>query len=360
MRTDRFTRGFTLIELLVVIAIIAVLIALLLPAVQSAREAARRVQCCNNLKQIGIALHNYHDAIGAFPMGYAASIQASSSQLINGATDTAPGWGWMTMILPQLEQGPLFSAVNFSLPVEAAQNTTVIRSMITTYLCPSDSTSGPFQILNAAGNVIQVTDASGNVITDASGNALTVTAAPASYAACVGGNETDTALGITTNGPGRGDGLGRGVFFRNSRTRIADITDGTSQTIAIEERAWAKAEGIWAGAVTNGTIRPGPQNNRPTTGVPNPYFFYAPTLVQAHCHMINTNSDPDGGLDDSSSLHPSGANFLFADGSVHFLKNILADAADLPNGTTIYTPAQIVFQALGTRAGGEVISADSY
>ncbi|MBV8488715.1 MAG: DUF1559 domain-containing protein, partial [Planctomycetaceae bacterium] len=260
MRTDRFTRGFTLIELLVVIAIIAVLIALLLPAVQSAREAARRIQCCNNLKQIGIALHNYHDAIGAFPMGYAASIQASSSQLINGATDTAPGWGWMTMILPQLEQGPLFSAVNFSLPVEAAQNTTVIRTMITTYLCPSDSTSGPFQILNAAGNVIQVTDASGNVITDASGNALTVTAAPASYAACVGGNETDTVTGINK------DGLGKGVFFRNSRIRIADIADGTSQTIAVEERAWAKAEGIWPGAVTNGTIRRGPQNNCPATG----------------------------------------------------------------------------------------------
>ena len=167
----------------------------------------------------------------------------------------------------------------------------------------------------------------------------------------VGGNETDTATGIDN------DGLGTGVFFRNSRIRLADITDGTSQTIAVVERAWAKASGVWAGAVTNGTIRRGPQNGCPTTGA---LFYPAATLVQAHCHLINTNSDPDGGLDDCSSLHPGGANFLFADGSVHFLKNILGDAGTRPDGSTIYYPSDVAFQALATRAGGEVISADSY
>src|SRR5450432_3348481 len=105
MRDNR--RGFTLIELLVVIAIIAVLIALLLPAVQAAREAARRIQCVNNLKQIGLALHNYHDALGAFPMSYAAR-----GKFVDGMTDTTPGWGWATMILPQMEQSPIFNAVN--------------------------------------------------------------------------------------------------------------------------------------------------------------------------------------------------------------------------------------------------------
>jgi prepilin-type N-terminal cleavage/methylation domain-containing protein/prepilin-type processing-associated H-X9-DG protein len=320
-------RGFTLIELLVVIAIIAVLIALLLPAVQAAREAARRASCTNNLKQIGIALHTYHDAIGAFPMGYLAQ-----ARFLNGATDTTPGWSWAAMILPQLEQGPRFNAANFGLSVSAPANSTVIATPLATFLCPSDLTNGPFPVTDAAGNTL-------------------ATAAPASYAACVGGNESDTATGINN------DGLGMGVFYRNRGVRVANIIDGTSQTIAVQERAWAKAEGTWVGAIPNGTIRRGPMNGCPTTGA---LFYPAATLVQAHCHMLNTNSDADGGLDDASSMHPAGGNFLFADGSVHFLKNILADGADLPDGTTIYTPAQIVFQALATRAGGEVISADSY
>src|SRR5271157_1212209 len=103
-------RGFTLIELLVVIAIIGMLIALLLPAVQAAREAAHRGSCVNNLKQMGLALQNYHDALGTYPMSYAAR-----SRFIDGATDTAPGWGWAAMILPQMEQMNLFNAINFSL-----------------------------------------------------------------------------------------------------------------------------------------------------------------------------------------------------------------------------------------------------
>ena len=104
-------RGFTLIELLVVIAIIAVLIALLLPAVQSARRAARRTQCVNNLKQMGLALHNYHDSMSIFPPAYIAA-----SKFIDGETDTSPGWSWATMILPQFEQSPLYSSINVWLP----------------------------------------------------------------------------------------------------------------------------------------------------------------------------------------------------------------------------------------------------
>ena len=119
------------------------------------------------------------------------------------------------------------------------------------------------------------------------------------------------------------------MFFRNSRIRFADITDGTSQTIAVRNARGRRPRDLGRGC-DKGTIRRGPQNNCPTTGQ---LFYPAATLVQAHCHMINTNGDPDGGLDDSSSLHPSGANFLFADGSVHFLKNILADAGVRPNGS---------------------------
>jgi len=318
--------GFTLIELLVVIAIIAVLIGLLLPAVQAAREAARRAQCVNNLKQMGLALQNYHDAVGTFPMSYAARFP-----FIDGATATYPGWGWGTMILSQLEQSPIYSAVNFVLAVEAPQNSTVVRSVLGTYQCPSDPIpSGTFG----------VTDKSGQVLAQMG---------PTSYAACVGNDFTDTTTGLNN------DGLGNGVMFRNSGIRIAGITDGTSQTITIGERAWSISSGPWAGAVTNGVINRGPANSCPRTGA---LFYLAASMVQAHCNVLNTDTDPDGGLDDYSSRHPGGANFVFADGSVHFLKSILRNAGVRPDGSTIY--ASPTFMALGTRAGGEVISADSF
>ena len=281
-------------------------------------------------------------------MGYAAKSPLSVAPLtVDGATDTAPGWAWATMILPQLEQGPLFAAANFSLAVEAPQNTTVLQSTLAVYLCPSDPTSGPFQVTDAAS--VSLPPTQWNVL---------ATSTPSSYAACVGGDETDTATGIINKAMGisNNDGLGKGVMFRNSRIRLADITDGTSQTIAVVERAWSNASGVWAGAVTNGVIRRGPSNRNPPGKPSSP----AATMVQAHCHLINPNSDPDGGLDDCSSLHPGGANFLFADGSVHFLKSIPADVGTRPDGSSIYSPAGLVFQALATRAGGEVISADSY
>ncbi len=320
-------RGFTLIELLVVMAIVAILIALLLPAVQAAREAARRAGCFNNLKQVGIALQNYHDSMGVFPMGYVAS-----ARFVNGATDTAPGWSWAAMILGQLDQTPLFNAANFLLPVQSAANMTVTGTTLATFLCPSDLTNGAFPITDAAGNTLMV-------------------AGPSSYAASVGGNETDTATGINN------DGLGTGMFFRDSRVSMSQVTDGTSQTIAVVERAWAKANGTWAGAPANGTIRRGGQNTCPTTGA---LYYPAATLVQAHCHLINTNSDPDGGLDDTSSMHPAGANYLFVDGSVHFLRSILGDGGFRADGSPIYSPQEIVFQAMATRAGGEVVSSSSY
>jgi len=321
-------RGFTLIELLVVISIIGVLIALLLPAVQAAREAARRAQCTNNLKQMGLALQNYHDAIGTFPMSYAAR-----SRFTDGAGDTATGWGWGAMILPQLEQGPLFNAVNFSLPVEGPQNSTVVRSILTAYLCPSDPMpGGPFAVSNALGNVL-------------------ATMGPASYAACVGNDLADSTTGLNN------DGLGNGVLFRNSGIRMADIPDGTSQTITVGERAWSITSGPWAGVVTNGVIRRGPANPCPTTGA---LFYPAASLVQAHCNVLNTDTDPDGGIDDYSSRHPGGANVVFADGSVHFLKSVLRNSGQRPDGSTIYSPSSLVLQALGTRAGCEVIPADAF
>ncbi len=138
MRNDRSRTarpGFTLIELLVVIAIIAVLIALLLPAVQAAREAARRAQCVNNLKQIGLALHNYHDAISTFPSGY---IDYQNNSIYTPDLDMGPGWGWAALALPFLEQQPLYNAINFNLGIRSASNSTAVLTPLTVFQCPTD------------------------------------------------------------------------------------------------------------------------------------------------------------------------------------------------------------------------------
>ena len=140
-RSARPKEGFTLIELLVVISIIGVLIALLLPAVQAAREAARRAQCVNNLKQMGLALFNYENGIGAFPPGY---IDYQNNPIYTPDLDMGPGWGWAAMLLPYIEQQPLYNSINFSLgitvtsnPATAANSTAVVTSLAV-FQCPSD------------------------------------------------------------------------------------------------------------------------------------------------------------------------------------------------------------------------------
>jgi prepilin-type N-terminal cleavage/methylation domain-containing protein/prepilin-type processing-associated H-X9-DG protein len=305
--------AFTLIELLVVIGIIAVLVGLLLPAVQKVRESASRAKCQNNLKQFGLALHNYHDSNQFLAPGYQAN-----APYIDGATDTTPGWGWGAIVLPYLEQNNLFCQLIINQPV---QNSPAVQTLVIVYLCPSDSVPRTaFAVLDGFGNTICL-------------------AAPSSYAACVGGDESDTF------GPS-----GLGVFYRNSQTRITDITDGTSNTIFIGERAWANAQGIWAGAIHDGVIRRGTQNPCPGTGAGS---YPAATLVQAHSHLNNALTDTDGGLDDFSSKHVGGSNFLFGDGSVRFLRSV---SGDLPGGG--YTADSLTFQAMGTRANGEVVPTD--
>src|SRR5262245_36548172 len=125
-------RGFTLIELLVVIAIIAILVGLLVPAVQAVREAAARTQCTNNLKQIGLALQNYHDSARSFPPGYRSNFDV-------GGNDTGPGWGWASFILPHMEQQPLFASIRFDLPIEDPANSAARVTPLKVYRCPSDT-----------------------------------------------------------------------------------------------------------------------------------------------------------------------------------------------------------------------------
>lgn len=303
--------GFTLVELLVVIAIVGILIGLLLPAVQAARESARRTQCTNNLKQIGIACHNYHDTFRVFPSGYLAAVPYN-----NAVNDTTPGWGWASLILPQLEQSNLAAKIKYGLPIENPANAAAVATPVAVYLCPCDLVS-----------------TASFVVPDTSGQPL-VRAAPVSYAGCVG-NDYSAADGPT----------GNGVLFRNSRIRATDITDGLSMTIIVGERAWSNAKGIWAGAPNGAVLLMGDENPNPVTPT---ITATAPILVQVHTHLLNAIQEPDGATDDFSSNHPTGALFTFADGSVRFIHDIPTD------GPAGYTQSGLLFQALGTRAGGEV------
>jgi prepilin-type N-terminal cleavage/methylation domain-containing protein/prepilin-type processing-associated H-X9-DG protein len=310
--------AFTLIELLVVIAIIALLIGLLLPAVQKVRGAAARAQCANNLKQIGLACQGYHDANRSFPAGYLASVPYQ-----DGENDSSPGWGWGALLLPHLEQDNLARAIRLDLPIEHPQNAAAVAATVKVYRCPADVLPG---------GAFTVPDAFGTAV---------VAAAPSSYAACVGGDESDTT-GLT----------GLGIFYRNSATRLTDVTDGTSQTLLVGERAWANAKGVWAGAVPGGVILRGDQNPNPVSGAAS---YPAPALILAHSHLNNPQGHPDGGLDDFSGRHAGGSLFAFADGHVSFLRDIPGDNAD---GS--YTADSLAFQALGTRANGEVVRGLDY
>jgi prepilin-type N-terminal cleavage/methylation domain-containing protein/prepilin-type processing-associated H-X9-DG protein len=314
--------AFTLVELLVVIAIIAILVGLLLPAVQKVREAANRVRCKNNLKQMGLALHSYHDEVSHFPPGYTwvdpsppvAAAPKPDWQLfiydrprtINYLQTNWPGWGWAAYLLPHLEQGNLFQQIDLTAPTIGSQAATIRVTKLSSYTCPSDAGAGIYHVMPLKGPT--VADAATN-----------------SYAGCFG------ALGNLGSTPD----LGNGLFIRNGALQIKDITDGTAQTLAIGERAALFTCTPWVGVIDQGTVRT-------TTGAPvnQSLALPAPAMPMARVGIKPLNdswSEPY----DFFSAHRTGMNALFADGSVRWVN------------TTI---AVDVFQALATRAGGEAAS----
>jgi prepilin-type N-terminal cleavage/methylation domain-containing protein/prepilin-type processing-associated H-X9-DG protein len=358
MRATRNRTGFTLIELLVVIAIIAVLIALLLPAVQAAREAARRAQCVNNLKQIGLALHNYLSSIGTFPPG----------RFNTHITGNGNCWGGYSQLLPQLEQQALFNSFNFGLAPEleaslasASANSTGAATFITALLCPTDPS--PAVVIAVSGENYASHNYDLNV---GSGYGL-MESFPSGVSSPFSG---------APNGP----------FFENRGVSPAEFLDGMSNTVAVSETIRSTASSTYATdpkrvfLVTGDNKTSGPALTsdadyasiclslpssttqfQATKGVR--WHYGAPGHTMYNHRRPPNDAQPDcrGGLPHSDksdpiwsflslnvtarSFHSGGVNSLLADGHVQFIKNTINVAT---------------WQALGTRNGGEVISADAF
>jgi prepilin-type N-terminal cleavage/methylation domain-containing protein/prepilin-type processing-associated H-X9-DG protein len=305
--------GFTLIELLVVITIIAVLIGLLLPAVQAAREAARRTQCTNNLRQIGLALHAYHDAVGSFPPAYLSAVANPGDNY----PELGPGWGWGAMLLDRLEQAPLFQAINFTLPIVDAGSLTARRVVLTTYLCPSSSPStGPVSLRAGEKGPVAVADL-----------------APGQYVVSAGQWEVEDVPAANN-----------GVLYRGSRVAIRDITDGTSQTLAAGERSRNVCDATWVGAIPSLNVCTNPAWRVRDCATSN-VLVMANTGPWEDEPWVNVPNSKGAKADDFWSLHPGGANFLMGDGAVRFIKETVNPTA---------------FSALASRAGGEVVGGDQF
>lgn len=327
MRRSAPFRGFTLVELLVVIAIIGVMVGLLLPAVQAAREAARRMQCSNNLKQLGLALHNYHDTMQIFPPGVVRQTNPANATGDDGneTFPNNPEWVWSAMILPQIEQGNLFESLGIgrgrTMTAVFADTTSVptglqlLQTPLPAFECPSD----PGPALNDNRKFAQVT---GPQPMPSGGYSLSKSNYPGN-----GGNEGDT-----------------GFFGKNSRTGMRDIVDGLSNTLMVGERASLLLNqtaqpyaAVWAGRGGNSEA----QNVKTSA-----YRGY--TAYKINSGVSDTGVTwPDEGF---GSLHPGGAQFVLGDGSVRFISETI-------NWTPLDTPLDRLgtYNRLGRRDDGTPI-----
>jgi len=334
----RLTRqGFTLVELLVVIAIIAVLISLLLPAVQQAREAARRTTCRNNLKQLGLALHNYHDSHNCFPAGYFSfgtsdGVAPPWANLDGTTWDGAPGWGWGTVILPFLDQANVTNALRFDHPIWDPAHTELIKSKLSVFLCPSvsgshekfglvDQTNAPLLISGSPlelGRSHYLANHGQESCWGECGSALTATVFTNIYTGATGT--------VTVNG--NSSRVADGPFSRNSAVRSTRVTDGLSNTIFLGEHSSKLSDKTWVGVVPGAFV--------------HPRFSTPENVIEAAATLVLGHGGPSGGELDITgnpiihpinfpalhvcemySEHAGGGHIMLGDGSVRFVSEFV-------------------------------------
>jgi prepilin-type N-terminal cleavage/methylation domain-containing protein/prepilin-type processing-associated H-X9-DG protein len=342
--------AFTLIELLVVIAIIAVLLGLLLPAVQKVRDSAARLQCMNNLKQLGLALHGYEGVNGSFPPAYlrTSDRQSGTSYGVNYPDDGwngLPGWGWGTLILPYIEQDNLFKSLRLDLPCWATENAPFVRTRLKIFLCPaSPGPSDGFALHRYTGPSDDPQDAGeftptiffahSHYVTNAGQNGPWNRPPAYSY---------DYTVPCSVNGV---PDVINGPFYRNSRTRVAEVTDGLSNTVFLGEGDSVLTSKTWVGVVPWSCAPP----QTPPAGIGDTNSGGA--IVGVHSGpdatdhpnvIIHAPNNPFGHTDQMWSSHSGpGCNVLFGDGSVRFIGAFInpntwwalstMNAGDLPGG----------------------------
>ncbi len=344
-RSPRLKRGFTLIELLVVIAIIAILIALLLPAVQQAREAARRTQCKNNLKQLGLAFHNYHDIYNTFPPGY-ITLAANGN-----ATSEVGVYSWGSLILPQLEQSNAFQSLNVGnvpLQVNAANVNTlkILQTAQPAFRCPTDTGPVLNNFVNASGF-----GADNWYNMNISNGTGPVPIATSNYVMVAGTGVSTTPAANPTNRAASAVGP-LGVGFRNSKINFRDITDGTSNTILIGERAWKYAQ-VNVGAATVYGFSASINN---PSGSANVKSAALACLGQGYDGINWTANNLIHQTRGFSSGHTGGAQFVLCDGSVRFIsENIDYKRTDNAALTDMTLHASSTLARLLVRDDGQVV-----
>jgi prepilin-type N-terminal cleavage/methylation domain-containing protein/prepilin-type processing-associated H-X9-DG protein len=356
-------RGFTLIELLVVIAIIAVLIALLLPAVQSAREAARRAQCTNNLKQIALAAMNYHDVAGCFPGGSYSPVSKPKTWHF------AQNFSCFVRMLPYFEQSATYNATNFDNNYGSYTNVTIAGVRLSALTCPSDTNNDPtlLRTVSSAG-AIPGWNFGVNNNPDQPPDS-TYLQAFSSYGANMGTFPVNWQMSFLASSPQEFAQI-NGVIYNDSSVSISRITDGTSNTFMFGEHARTNLMTYDPGfALSDGQWNSGRYYDTMIA------TWYPPNVGLSGGNAGTAAAIVNGGFypETAASQHPGGVNMAFCDGSVRFIKNSISTwsfdpTTNLPQGVTfasfVYTvtPGTTigVWQQLSTRAGGEVITSDSF